>query len=1042
MSTSSDVLTTFDRATHLTTLHQAWDHVLDRASAPGIDRLSVQDFAANAAQRLERLAAALRKLHWRPRPARRVVLPDDPDRPIAVPTVRDRIVQRALALALGARYESTLDAAAHAYRPGRGVHTALRAVERALAAGARWVLRADIEKFFDRIDRDRLLAQLGADGVDEGALELVRRTLAAGVAQGGVFHDPGLGASQGSALSPLLSNIYLAPLDAAARDAGLDYHRYGDDLVVLGREAPHLGDAADLIAQTLVPLGLRLNTRKTRRAPIGAGFEFLGVHFDAHGRGWTRGAARAYEAGAVDRLADVGELASWAARWHAWYGVPRPTHLATPSGIAAALLGQGADLEASTVPAWAEARVALADGPLDAPAAGLALVRLWTRFDQDHAALVEARAALRAGASTDELATALGVEASAVATLWGADGPAARAFAACGATAFADVLRRSRAAPSPTSPTAGGSPDDAERWLARFAGAEALHLSEREDAEGHARFDRVHRPLGVDDVLDHLAGGRRRGVLPVRADGTVGFGCLEVRVRRAALLPQPGQTQAPKHRWQALEALAHDDALRLARAARRHGLMAHLEDTGRRGRRLWVFFERPEPLRRVRAAWVRIEDEVGPPPPDLVRLRTPAQDRVRPGSGPWVPLPLGRDPRGGPSRWFDHDLREPGENPAAVVRAAATEQAAVLRVLFGRADIGRGEGGAPQRFDPRMALADLPDGRRVLEGCGVLRALAGKALELGRLEGTERATLYESLLHLPEVQRLPTLATLLEPTGDRAPRIEHRLRRVPGCPISCASIRRRHAPIAQQVGCDCRFVELRPGAYPTPVLHTLRVDEVGGFPEPRKARNGKTGGARPTASRRPEASTEPAAGAEAAARATPEGPAQPQPHGEANPSNAPLRPRRMPAAEVEARRAARAHEAAGAADDTMPSGEPPRGGNGPSAAASASDAAAPPSAGTTARAEKIVAVGASGPSSAASNAPAQAVPPGDGSDVQTLLKKVANARRQVDDAQRGLERAEAALDALFDQAGGDRLRVAQGWLVRRPGQTPRFIIEV
>ncbi len=106
------------------------------------------------------------------------------------------------------------------------------------------------------------------------------------------------------------------------------------------------------------------------------------------------------------------------------------------------------------------------------------------------------------------------------------------------------------------------------------------------------------------------------------------------------------------------------------------------------------------------------------------------------------------------------------------------------------------------------------------------------------------------------------------------------------------------------------------------------------------------------------------------------------------------------------------------------------------------DAVAPTSGGTTARVEKIVAVGASGPSSAAPNAPAQVVPPGDGSDVQALLKKVVSARRQVDDAQRGLERAEAALDALFDQAGGDRLRVAQGWLVRRPGRTPRFIIEV
>jgi retron-type reverse transcriptase len=194
---------------HVERLRLAWDKVARRGAGPGIDRVTVAAYAQGLEERLDLLARRLARGDWRASPGRRIELAEDPDRPIVVSTVEDRIVQRALVDALTPAYEALLSEAARAYRPGLSLQGTLARVDRWLTEGRRWFVRTDITRFFESIDRERLLAQMATDGVDAVTVRRVRELLRAGLVEGLAWHDPEGGIPQGSALSPLLSNVYL-----------------------------------------------------------------------------------------------------------------------------------------------------------------------------------------------------------------------------------------------------------------------------------------------------------------------------------------------------------------------------------------------------------------------------------------------------------------------------------------------------------------------------------------------------------------------------------------------------------------------------------------------------------------------------------------------------------------------------------------------------------------------------------------------------------------------------------------------------------------
>ncbi len=264
-------------------LHQAWLGVWSgrttagRQTGAGVDGVTIADWAADWDARLRMLQADLLTGLYRPNPLLwfEIARPDGGrPRRLGIPTVTDRVAQRAAKNVLEPIWEAEFLSCSHGFRPERSVFTAVAHVLWHEAHGLRWVVDADIAACFDTLEHTRLLDQVVRLG-DGRVTELVAAWLAASTP------TPGLGVAQGAPLSPLLANVYLHPFDVAMIRAGHALVRYADDFVVLCHTRQAAQVALDDAADVLGSLGLRLNPEKTRLTPFGRGFTFLGAQFDS-----------------------------------------------------------------------------------------------------------------------------------------------------------------------------------------------------------------------------------------------------------------------------------------------------------------------------------------------------------------------------------------------------------------------------------------------------------------------------------------------------------------------------------------------------------------------------------------------------------------------------------------------------------------------------------------------------------------------------------------------------------------------------------------
>ena len=219
------------------TLAAAWKRVAANKGAAGVDGISIARFKARASHYLAELVQELLDGSYQPLPARRVHIPKGKGttRPLGISAVKDRIVQAAVKMVLEPIFEREFLSCNYGFRPGRGCKDALREVDRWLKAGYTWVVDVDLERYFDTIPKAPLLTRVAEKVSDGTLLALIQRFLAQDILDGMAQWTPLAGVPQGSVLSPLLSNLYLLPLDRAMSQAGYTLVRYCDDLVVLCR---------------------------------------------------------------------------------------------------------------------------------------------------------------------------------------------------------------------------------------------------------------------------------------------------------------------------------------------------------------------------------------------------------------------------------------------------------------------------------------------------------------------------------------------------------------------------------------------------------------------------------------------------------------------------------------------------------------------------------------------------------------------------------------------------------------------------------------
>jgi len=275
-----------DKAIRPTTLEAAWGRVARNQGASGVDGQSIDRFAAQADRYLRELHEQLKTGSYRPSPIRRVAIPkgDGRTRPLGIPTVKDRVVQTALKMAIEPIFEAEFRPGSYGFRPGRGCKDALREVDRLLKEGYAHAVDADLKSYFDTIPHDKLMALVAGRISDGRVLALIDGFLRQDIMTDMACWQPTTGTPQGAVLSPLLANIYLHPLDLLMEESGYRMVRYADDFVVLCRTEDEALAALSQIAAWVTANGLTLHPDKTRvgdsRQP-GHGFEFLGYRFEA-----------------------------------------------------------------------------------------------------------------------------------------------------------------------------------------------------------------------------------------------------------------------------------------------------------------------------------------------------------------------------------------------------------------------------------------------------------------------------------------------------------------------------------------------------------------------------------------------------------------------------------------------------------------------------------------------------------------------------------------------------------------------------------------
>jgi RNA-directed DNA polymerase len=259
------------------TLTQSF-HRLRKDAAVGVDGVTKEEYGRLLAENIRGLHDRMRTATYRHQPIRRVRIPkaNGTLRPLGISCTEDKIVQGALTALLTAIYEPVFLDCSYGFRPNRSAHDAIKALHDSTTGEVSWILEADIEAFFDNIDRKKLMDELEKRIDDESLLRLVGKCLHVGVLEGETYTKPDVGTAQGSALSPLLGNVYLhyALDEWFAREVlprmrgPAKLIRYADDFVIVFDDKEDADRVMRVLAPRLDRYGLRLSPEKTRLIPF------------------------------------------------------------------------------------------------------------------------------------------------------------------------------------------------------------------------------------------------------------------------------------------------------------------------------------------------------------------------------------------------------------------------------------------------------------------------------------------------------------------------------------------------------------------------------------------------------------------------------------------------------------------------------------------------------------------------------------------------------------------------------------------------------
>lgn len=269
-------------------LNRAYKKVKANKGASGVDNQSVEELGSYLKENGQQIIDDIKKRKYFPKPVRRVNIPkpNGKKRQLGIPTVLDRMIQQAIAQPISDIYERVFSEYSFGFRPNRSCHDAINQALEYLNEGYEWVVDLDIERFFDKVNHDKLIQVLREQVNDSDVLNLIRKYLKAGVMEKGLEKATSTGVPQGGPLSVILSNVYLDKLDKELEERGLRFVRYADDVLIFVRSEVAANRVMKSISEWIErKLFLQVNATKSKVCrPMRS--KYLGFTFLKNERKW------------------------------------------------------------------------------------------------------------------------------------------------------------------------------------------------------------------------------------------------------------------------------------------------------------------------------------------------------------------------------------------------------------------------------------------------------------------------------------------------------------------------------------------------------------------------------------------------------------------------------------------------------------------------------------------------------------------------------------------------------------------------------------
>jgi len=248
-------------------VQKALKQVTSNKGAGGVDGMQTEELRVYIESNWTLLKQSILEGSYRPGAVRKVEIPKPQGgvRMLGIPTVLDRLLQQAISQWLSPKYEPEFSTHSYGFRPGRNAHQAVLQAKRYLDEGKEWIIELDLEKFFDKVNHDKLMGLLIKRIEDKGTLKLIRSYLTSGIMEGGVVSQRIEGTPQGSPVSPLLSNIMLHELDKELQKRGHSFVRYADDCSIYVKSEKSAQRVMESITEYIEgKLKLKVNREKTK----------------------------------------------------------------------------------------------------------------------------------------------------------------------------------------------------------------------------------------------------------------------------------------------------------------------------------------------------------------------------------------------------------------------------------------------------------------------------------------------------------------------------------------------------------------------------------------------------------------------------------------------------------------------------------------------------------------------------------------------------------------------------------------------------------